>query len=125
MVDEYGGTSGLVTLEDIIEEIVGEITDEYDKTELIYTKNDDDTFLFQGKTSIIDFCKIIGISDEWFDEMRGDAETLAGLILEVAGEIPAEKETISIEHFDFVIAKADNRRIEQIQVKINTPCEDE
>jgi Mg2+/Co2+ transporter CorC len=57
--------------------------------------------------------------------MRGDAETLAGLILEVAGEIPAEKETISIEHFDFVIAKADNRRIEQIQVKINTPCEDE
>ena len=125
VVDEYGGTSGLVTLEDIIEEIVGEITDEYDKTELIYTKNDDDTFLFQGKTSIIDFCKIIGISDEWFDEMRGDAETLAGLILEVAGEIPAEKETISIEHFDFVIAKADNRRIEQIQVKINTPCEDE
>jgi CBS domain containing-hemolysin-like protein len=107
-----------VTLEDIIEEIVGEITDEYDKTETAYNKISDDTFLFEAKTSIIDFCKIMGLSDEWFDEMRGDAETLAGLILEVVGEIPAEKQSIKINNFDFLVIKANNRRIEQIQVKI-------
>ena len=116
VVDEYGGTSGLVTLEDIIEEIVGEITDEYDKTETTYDKISDNTFLFNAKTSIIDFCKIMGLSDETFDDMRGDSETLAGLILEVVGEIPSEKENVSIDNFDFLIVKADNRRIEQVQV---------
>ena len=98
VVDEYGGTSGLVTLEDIIEEIVGEITDEYDKAETTYNQISDNTFLFNAKTSIIDFCKIMGLSDETFDDMRGDSETLAGLILEVVGEIPAEKENVSIEY---------------------------
>ena len=118
VVDEYGGTSGLVTLEDIIEEIVGEITDEYDKAETTYNQISDNTFLFNAKTSIIDFCKIMGLSDETFDDMRGDSETLAGLILEVVGEIPAEKENVSISNFDFLIVKADNRRIEQIQVTL-------
>ena len=118
VVDEYGGTSGLVTLEDIIEEIVGEITDEYDKAETTYNQISDNTFLFNAKTSIIDFCKIMGLSDETFDDMRGDSETLAGLILEVVGEIPAEKENVSIDNFDFLIVKADNRRIEQVQVTL-------
>ena len=118
VVDEYGGTSGLVTLEDIIEEIVGEITDEYDKTETTYNQISDNTFLFNAKTSIIDFCKIMGLSDETFDDMRGDSETLAGLILEVVGEIPTEKENVSISNFDFLIVKADNRRIEQVQVTL-------
>ncbi len=118
VVDEYGGTSGLVTLEDIIEEIVGEITDEYDKTEVAYKQNSDGSYLFEAKTSIIDFCKIMGLSDEAFDELRGDAETLAGLILEVEGEIPQERESLRINNFEFLIVKADNRRIEQVQVKL-------
>ncbi len=119
VVDEYGGTAGLVTLEDIIEEIVGEITDEYDKNETAYKQISDNTYLFEAKTSIIDFCKIMELSDETFDEIRGDAETLAGLILETAGAIPEVKQCIKIQDFDFVVMKADNRRIEKIQITDN------
>lgn len=125
VVDEYGGTSGLVTLEDIIEEIVGEITDEYDKAEVSYRKLSDNTFTFEAKTSIIDFCKIMDLSDEEFDEVRGDAETLAGLILEVVGEIPKVGDNVKIKNFTFNIQKADNRRIEQVKVIIENPSEDE
>ena len=116
VVDEYGGTSGLVTLEDIIEEIVGEISDEYDKTEETFHRLPDDSYIVEAKTSIIDFCKFMGLSDEAFDEIRGDAETLAGLILEVVGEIPREGTNVKVDGFTFKIQKADNRHIEQVQV---------
>ena len=119
VVDEYGGTAGLVTLEDIIEEVIGEITDEYDKNEISYKQISDNTYLFEAKTSIIDFCKIMELSDETFDDIRGDAETLAGLILETAGAIPEVKQCIKIQDFDFVVMEADNRRIGKIQITDN------
>lgn len=118
VVDEYGGTAGLVTLEDILEEIVGEINDEFDMEEAIYSKIDDATYVFEGKTLLKDFCKIIGIEDDLFDEIRGEADTLAGLILEIKQEIPFKGAKIKYRHFEFEIEGVDNRRIKRIKVKI-------
>ncbi len=118
VVDEYGGTAGLVTLEDILEEIVGEINDEFDIEEAIYSKVDDTTYVFEGKTLLKDFCKITGTEDDIFDEIRGEADTLAGLILEIKQEIPFKDAKINYRHFEFVIEGVDNRRIKRIRVKI-------
>ncbi len=119
VVDEYGGSSGIVTLEDILEEIVGEIADEFDEDENYFTKITDTKFLFDGKILLSDFYKILNIDEHTFDEYKGDADTLAGLILELRGEIPALHEKITCENFTFAIDSVDKRRIKKIKVDIN------
>lgn len=119
VVDEYGGTSGIVTLEDIIEEIVGDITDEFDNDDLSYSKIDDHNYVFEGKTSIKDFSKVIGVEEELFEEEKGETETLAGFILEVSGKFPKAKEVIVFEHLSFKIEAMDKRRVKQVKVTIN------
>jgi gliding motility-associated protein GldE len=118
VVDEYGGTSGIVTLEDILEEIVGEISDEFDEDEKFFTKLAENKYLFDGKTSLNDFYKVLKLDEAVFDDVKGEADTLAGLILEIKGEIPAQNDTITCKNFVFSIESVDNRRIKQIKVEI-------
>ena len=119
VVDEYGGTSGIVSLEDILEEIVGEITDEFDDEELKYSKLSDNEYIFEGATSLIDIYKVLGIDGEQFEKVKGEADTIAGFVIEQAGIIPKKGETIKYKNFEFVVKAADKRRIKQIQLIIN------
>jgi gliding motility-associated protein GldE len=118
VVDEYGGTSGLVSLEDIIEEIVGDISDEFDGDNSNYSKIDDKNYLFEGKTNLKDFYRVIEVDEELFEEKKGEAETLAGFILEILGNFPKKGQNIVFENCTFVIEMVDKKRVKQIKVTI-------
>ena len=122
VVDEYGGTSGLISLEDIIEEIVGEISDEFDDEDLIFSKLDDNTFVFEGKTPLKDFYKVIKPKDpETFEDEKGEAETLAGFLLEISKGFPKKNEVISFHNYAFTIEAFEGKRIKQIKLTIENP----
>ena len=118
VVDEFGGTSGLITLEDILEEIVGEINDEYDDEQRNYVQLNDSTYVFEGKTLLSDFFKVLQTDDEVFDEVAGDADSLAGLILEIKGDFPKVHDIIEYKNFRFEILKMEERRISKVKVTV-------
>ena len=121
VVDEYGGTSGIVTLEDVIEEIVGDISDEFDEESdhVFFRKINENTYLFEGKTSLSDFYRITGVKSTLFDEIKGESESLAGVVLEITGKIPMKNEFVQWRNIVFKIESADNRKIKQLKVTIN------
>jgi len=120
VVDEYGGTCGLVSLEDVIEEIVGDINDEFDDEDLTYSKIDEDNYVFEGKTTIKDFCKVLDDEDEdIFEREKGESETLAGFILEISGKFPKKGEKINFKNYTFTIEALDKKRIKQIKATRN------
>jgi gliding motility-associated protein GldE len=123
VVDEFGGTSGIITLEDILEEIVGEINDEYDEEEKNYTRINANTYVFEGKTSLSDFFKILDLDDETFEEVEGEADSLAGLLLEIKGDFPELHERIDYKNYSFEVTELDGHRIAKIKVVIHSQTE--
>ncbi|HET9746139.1 MAG TPA: gliding motility-associated protein GldE [Chitinophagaceae bacterium] len=118
VVDEFGGTSGIVTMEDILEEIIGEIKDEFDEEEGPVRKLDDNTFIFEGKTNLNDACKAMKLAPDTFDSVRGDSESLAGLVLELSGEFPTTNTVVVVGDFEFTVLEAYKNRIMEIKVAI-------
>lgn len=119
VVDEYGGTSGVITLEDIIEEIVGDISDEFDDENINYSQIDDRTFLFEGKINLKDFYRIVNVNEDWFESKKGEAETLAGFILEIIGTFPRKGQKIGFDNCTFIIESVDKKRVKQIKVVVD------
>ena len=119
VVDEYGGTSGIVTLEDIIEEIVGDISDEFDDEDLVFSKLDDLNYVFEGKTALKDFYRVAKIEDEDdFEEQKGESETIAGFVLEIAGSFPKRGEKVVFKNYEFVVESLDKKRLKQIKITL-------
>ena len=123
VVDEYGGTSGIITLEDILEEIVGDINDEFDNDDMVYSRLDDNTFTFEGKTSIKDFCRITEISPHLFENQKSDFESIGGLLLNLFSRMPKIGEVTFFENLEFIIESVDVRRIKRVKVKVKREIE--
>ncbi|MCD4709275.1 MAG: gliding motility-associated protein GldE [Bacteroidales bacterium] len=121
VVDEYGGTEGIVTMEDIMEEVVGEITDDSDEAEELYRRIDTHTFAFDGKTLLNDFYKVTELDDELFDEVKGDAETVAGLLLELKGGFPRMNDVMLCNGIEFTVLAMNKRRIKEVKVFLKNP----
>ena len=119
VVDEFGGTSGIVTLEDIIEEVIGDIRDEFDDEESANRQLEDGSFIFEGRTMLHDVCKVMNLAVDTFDKVKGDSDSLAGLILEISGDIPKINDVISCGDFQFTVLDADNSRIKKVKVTIH------
>ena len=118
MVDEFGVTSGIVTLEDILEEVIGEIKDEFDEEETGFRKIDDYNYIFEGRVMINDVCKIMDLPTDTFDQVKGESDSLAGLVLELAGEIPLPLKVVSSGDFEFTVLEVAKHRIEKIKLTI-------
>jgi gliding motility-associated protein GldE len=119
VVDEFGGTSGIVTLEDVIEEIVGDISDEFDDVDLVYSKLDEHTYVFEGKTNLKDFYRVARISDESdFESQKGESETIAGFVLEISGSFPKRGEVIQFKEYQFLVESLDRKRLKQIKITL-------
>ena len=118
VIDEYGGTQGIVTLEDVLEEIVGDIKDEYDDEESFYKRLPDDTFIFEGKTVLTDFFRVTDLNEDDFADVTADAETLAGMLLAVKGDFPKKKEPLEYRNCRFLILEMQGHRISSVRVKV-------
>jgi CBS domain containing-hemolysin-like protein len=119
VVDEYGGTSGIVTFEDIIEEIVGEINDEFDDDDLTYSKLDDNNYVFEGKAALNDVYRILEINGDDFEDEKGEADTLAGFLIEIEGRIPVKNDVIQFKNLRFTVESADSRKVKRVKITID------